>query len=346
MQPSPRSPFPTMLALALLAGCGGGSNPGGPGPVPSPSPAGGHTVQVVVFYDENADGVSSPSEPIRIPNVEITIGGRSARSQTGTGLAVVTNVPAGSQTVNVRADTLPPFYRVGAPVTAAVPLGEGSRLFVPLTLPIGNNHSNLYMAFGDSITRGDELPADRAYPSQLEGKLAPHFAGATVTNRGAGGTNSYEARERLERQLSSDPAYTLIIYGTNDWHDPLCQDDPKCHTVPNLRLVVQGVKRHDSLPMLGTLPPVNPALTPAGRNQWIRDVNDLMKPMASQEGAFLVDVNKAFTDRGGDLSRFFLDDVHLNADGAAVVADAFFQAIAFGRAAPTTSSVGPLLRRP
>ncbi len=338
------------LGLALwaggAAGCGGGTGgPTRPDPVTSPSPVGGSVVQVIVFYDENADGISQTGEPVRIPNVEVTVGGRTARSQTGTGVADLANVPDGSHTVSVLASSLPPFYRPGASVSLTAPLGAGSRVFVPVTLAIGNNQPNVYMAFGDSITRGEDLAGDLRYPSVLEGKLAPHFAGASVSNRGADGTNTYEARERIARNLDlGSPAYTLILYGTNDWNDPVCQDDPRCYTVPNLRLVIQEVKNHGSLPMIATLPPVNPTLSPAGRNRWIQDVNELIKPMAQQEGAFLVDVGKAFADRGGDQSRFFLDHVHLNREGAVVVAEAFFQAIAFGRAAPlTTAHRGPLL---
>ena len=56
--------------------------------------------------------------------------------------------------------------------------------------------------------------------------------------------------------------------------------------------------------------------------------------MAAQEGAFLVDLYQAFQNQGGDLSRFFEDDVHPNAAGYDVMANAWFEAIAHGRAAP------------
>src|SRR3954463_4024552 len=93
-----------LLPLALAA-CGGGSS--GPTPVPSASTVPGATVVATVYYDENGNGVADPGETIRIPDVEVTVGGRSARSEKGTGRAVVTGVPAGAQTVGVRADTLP-----------------------------------------------------------------------------------------------------------------------------------------------------------------------------------------------------------------------------------------------
>ena len=58
------------------AACGGGSSPSGPGPMPSTG--GTHSVTVVAFYDENASGVLDASEAVRVPNVEVTIGGRGS----------------------------------------------------------------------------------------------------------------------------------------------------------------------------------------------------------------------------------------------------------------------------
>jgi lysophospholipase L1-like esterase len=290
-------------------------------------------VTVIVFYDENANGARDPDEIARIPDVEVGVGGRTARSEKGTGQALVTGVASGSQAVTVRGDTLPPFYAPGAPVTVQVPTADGQQVFVPLVLPIGRgNHPNQYNAFGDSITRGGGPFDTAAYPAKLEAKLRAHFGAANVRSRGAEATNSYEALERLERNLAND-AYVMILYGTNDWHIPSCQDAPPCDTVENLRLVVRRVKSAGSLPFLATLTPANPSIIP-GRNLWIATVDNGLKAMAREEGAFLVDLNLAFQNQGGDLSRFFVDDVHLNESGHEVIANGFFEAIAHGRAAP------------
>ena len=74
--------------------------------------------------------------------------------------------------------------------------------FVPLLLPIGSNNPNQYLAFGDSITRGEGDPGG-GYPGRLQGKLSAHFGAANVRNRGADATNSYEALERLKRDVSA-----------------------------------------------------------------------------------------------------------------------------------------------
>jgi lysophospholipase L1-like esterase len=326
-----RSVFILLLLVIGPPGCGSHS-PTGPVPVPTPP---GTSVTLVLFYDENANGVADGSEVVRVPDVEVSVGGRTAKSDKLTGRAVVTGVQAGGYPVSIRNETLPPFYAPGAPVTVKVPVGEGSQTFVPLVLPIGRNNPNQYLAFGDSITRGQGSTDEHGYPPRLQAKLAAHFGYANVRNRGADATNSFEAVYRIDNNnnLIND-AYALILYGTNDWNIPECQDAPSaCQTIENLRLVVQRVKTAGTLPFIATLIPANPALNP-GRNQWIATINSGIKAMAKEEGAFLVDLNQAFQEQGGDLSRFYSDSVHPNDAGYDVITNGFFEAIAHGRAAP------------
>jgi lysophospholipase L1-like esterase len=319
---------PLAFALAGAIACAGGS-PSAPAPAPTPVP--GNTVVGVVFYDENADGRAQPDEPIRIPDVEIAVGGRSARSEKATGRVVITGVPAGQYVVSVRGESLPPFYATGAPVSVQSPQATETMVLVPLTLSIGSNRSNLYMAFGDSITRQEIAAQDAEYPRKLQELLSAHFGGAEVTNQGRDGTNSYEGMDRITRNLQAQrPAYTLLLYGTNDWHDPGCQDAPPCRTVDNLRTMLQAVKRERSLPVVATIPPVNPALNPPGRNDWIKAVNDVLRPMAQQEGALLVDVHAAFL-RQSALPPLFADHVHPSDAGRRLIAETFFEAITHSR---------------
>jgi lysophospholipase L1-like esterase len=317
-----------LILFIAVASCGG-SGPSGPG---TPPPPAGSSVTLVLFYDEDANTVAEPVEIMRVPDVTVALGARTARSETLTGRAVITGVQNGTYTASIRAETLPPFYQPGAPVNVQVPVTEGTQLFVPVVVNIGSNNPGQYLAFGDSITRGDGS-ATGGYPARLQARLYSHFGFANVRNRGADATNSYEALERLNRNLFND-AFALILYGTNDWQIPGCQDMPStCPTVENLRIVVRRVKSVGTLPFLATLTPANPALN-AERNVWISAINTGIKAMGAQEGAFVVDLYQAFQNQGGDLSRFFADDIHPNDAGYDVMANGFFEAIAHGRAAP------------
>src|ERR1051325_8988301 len=94
--------------LLPLAACGGGRSPSGPGPVPSSGGSG--AVTVVVFSDENGNAALDAGEATRVPDVEVGLGGRTARSAVGTGRAVIDGVAAGSFTPTLTASTLPRFY--------------------------------------------------------------------------------------------------------------------------------------------------------------------------------------------------------------------------------------------
>lgn len=329
-EPAVRGVISVVFAGLVAAACGGGTS--GPTPLPSPSTAPGHPLTAIVFYDKNGNGIQDPPDHA-VPDVEVVAGGRSGRSVVGSGAASIANVPAGLHAVTVRAETLPPFFRVGTLPTAQVPGEQPVR--VPLTLPIGNNRPDVYVAFGDSITRGDGAATAQSYPSRLQARLIAHFGAAFVNNRGGDGTNTFEALERFRRNVpANEPAYTLIVYGTNDWHDLVCQlNTPQCHTVPNLRTVVRLTKAEGSLPFIATIIPANPLLNDQNRNDWIDATNTQIKAMAAAEGAFLVDLNQAFKNQPS-LPALFDDHVHPNAAGYDVIAQAFFEAIAHGRSVP------------
>ncbi len=324
-----------LLPFLLLpfAACGGGSPSG---PDAGPSTAGSQSVTVIVFYDENGNGALDASEGARVPEVEVTIGGRAGRSAVGTGRAVLDGVPAGSQAVSVSPTTLPPFYAPGRMPTIRVPVSGD--VAVPLVLPIGANRPNTYMAFGDSITEGNNYPGDPSYRAPLEDKLRQYFGRATVINEGVGSTRSSQGAERIDGPLFADrPGYTLILYGTNDWNRSECkrasQVDTTCFTVSSLRDIVLSVKGSQSLPVLATIPPVNEnfnVFAPPQRNDWIEAANVRIRELAREQGAALADVETAMLavpDRGG----LFVDHVHPSAAGEEIIASTFFNAIAHAR---------------
>jgi lysophospholipase L1-like esterase len=311
--------------LLCVTACGGGGSPSGPsGPVP------GFDLVAVVFYDENGNGTVDPGELVHVPDVELLVGARSARSDSS-GRTVITGVPAGHPTVGVRAQTLPPFFTVPAGgVPATVPQPAGVDVMVPLALPIGTNRPNTYMGFGDSITEGEGSSNGTGYRDRLQSKLVQHLGRATVLNQGIFGTRSNAGALRIDQSLQATrPAYTLIIYGTNDWNQSECKTNFPCFTIDSLRQMVRAARFFNSLPLLATIPPCNVGFddraTPE-RQDWIARMDDLIRTAAREEGAVLVDIHAALM-RQPSLSALFVDHIHPNDSGYEIIATEFFNAI-------------------
>jgi lysophospholipase L1-like esterase len=334
-----------LLASLLfpLAACGGGSSPVGPGPIPSSG--GTQSVNLVVFYDENGNGTLENTEGARVPDVEVSLGGRTGRSAPGTGRAVIDGVPAGTFTPAISSATMPPFYAVGRLPTIQIPLSGD--VGIPLVLPIGSNRPNTYMAFGDSLTEGNNYPGDPSYRAPLEDKLRQHFGRATVIGEGLGSTRSDQGALRIDGPLISNrPAYTLILYGTNDWNRSECNSVQKlatsCFTIESLRDIVLSARGSSSLPVLATIPPANEGFdfrAPPQRNDWVAAVDVKIRDLARQEGALLVDLEQAFL-AAGNASRLFVDHVHPSAEGEEIIANTFFQAIAHGHLGASVAAFG------
>jgi lysophospholipase L1-like esterase len=330
--------LPLLVLASGLSACGGSST----GPTP---PVETHTVLAVVFYDENGNGQLDAGEAARVPDVEVVVGGRSGRAEKVTGQVVINGVPAGSHAVSVRAESLPPFYAPGTMPTVTSPQPAGAPAPVPLTLPIGRNVAHRYMAFGDSITVGDGARNSDGYRDLLENQLRRHFGLASVIDEGQSATKTPAGYARIGLALDHDrPAYTLILYGTNDWNRGECKNEFPCDVIDNLRGMIGAAKSTQSLPVIGTIPPVNPALDEFDRNTWVTRMNELLRPMARQEGAALADVHAAFL-REGNLSALFADHIHPNDRGYEILAAEFFRALSQPPAA-APRGLGVLFRQP
>jgi lysophospholipase L1-like esterase len=323
---------PSWVLLLPLLACGGGSSGGSNGGPSGPSvPT--YTQLVTVFYDENGNGLLDPVEGVRLPGVEVVIGAGSGTTAPGTGQAAVTGILEGSHQVTVNPASLPAYFQAAPPIPVAAP-GSGE-VFYPVSLPIGNNNANRYLGYGDSITAGEGSGDGNGYVLKLQDRLGPYLGRAEVIEWGRSGDSSIENAEVATKTLRwFNPAYTLILLGTNDWHDSRCQDQgpSACFTIEALRSIVLDVKAWQSLPVLGTLPPVNPALAPAGRNAWVDEMNGAIRALAQEQGVPLADINGAFKAQGS-LPPLFTDDVHPSDMGYEMIAQAWFEAITRARAA-------------
>lgn len=303
-----------VLAVAAAIGCGRSSGVSTPAPA-QPT----FNIKVDLFYDENGDGAPNAGENVRLPNVRLRAGSATAVT-TSTGEASLF-VTAGSQALTADPSSLPPYFTV-APL--AIDASAAGDIALAARLPIGSNRPNTYMGVGDSTT------SISGYLDDLRVQLDAYFGAAHTINEGIFGSRSEEGSARIYDDLAHDrPAYTLILYGVNDWNEAFCQSRFPCGTVDNLRYMVQAAKAMNSLPIIATILPVNVGYskdaTPE-RNVWIANMNALIRKMAAEEGAVLVDLEKAFLAQP-DLRPLFIDYVHPSPEGRALMAHEFFLSI-------------------
>ncbi|MCM2254490.1 MAG: SGNH/GDSL hydrolase family protein [Vicinamibacteria bacterium] len=329
-----------LLAFVFLAACGGGGGSAGPttptSPTPTPTPSVRTvSVQGVVFYDEDGGGQLDGIESVRMPNLTVSIGGRTTVTTDGGRFSF--DAPEGAQQATIVESSLP----IGWQVTArSVTLPVNGELLLPVTVPIGRNKPNVYMAFGDSITAGDGSRGGDGYLGWTQDLLRGYWGRASLVNEGVAATRSDRGNERLGASLATvRPAYVLILYGTNDWNSSSCRDSFPCYTIDALRSMIGQVKAFGSVPVVATIPPVNPLLLDRdaeNRNAWVKRMNDLIRPMVKQEGAALADIHAAML-KEPDLSELFFDFLHPNDSGYEIIGREFARAITAPRGTTSTS---------
>jgi lysophospholipase L1-like esterase len=149
-------------------------------------------------------------------------------------------------------------------------------------------------------------------------------------NEGQSGGRSNRAVDRIGSAVTRHrPAYTLVLYGTNDWNQRECKVEFPCFTIDSLRRIVQRVRGGSSLPVLSTIPPPNVGFdvrSPPSRGEWVSSMNELIRSLATEEGAVLADPHAAFL-REASLSGLFVDHVHPNDRGYEILAAELFRAL-------------------
>ncbi|MBN1557179.1 MAG: hypothetical protein JW951_03430 [Lentisphaerae bacterium] len=179
------------------------------------------------------------------------------------------------------------------------PLGSGH--------DFGENNPDLYLAMGDSITA-------YGWPSILAGRagkgVANYSQGGARTGSGAGAIGGLLGRYR--------PGYVLILYGSND---AINGADPDV-SIGNLRAMVQAAKANRTIPVLGTLPPMDGVHSLyAGA---ARALSGRIRSLAGAEGAGLADVERAFGDGSAYLQP---DGLHPTPAGSERIAAVFYDAL-------------------
>lgn len=100
------------------------------------------------------------------------------------------------------------------------------------------------LALGDSLTAGYSLPADAAFPAQLEKALrASGLPQVSIINAGVSGDTSAGALSRLEWSLADKPTHALVAIGANDMLRGLSPENAQANIDRILaRLQQAGVK--------------------------------------------------------------------------------------------------------
>lgn len=313
------------LLVALLALACGGSSPSSP----AASPGASFSVSGVLFYDEDGDGSLDDAERVRLPGVQVSAGGQSAATDPA-GEFTIGGVPATATTLSLPAAGLPPYFEPGRLPTLALPQPAGSLVAVPVVLALAGNRPNVYLALGDSITWGQGATRRLGWPVLLERRLQALWGAAAVTVDGVPSSLSPDGVARLPAALAEwQPAYTLVLYGTNDWSRCGFVAPEECFTVERLREMIRLARAAGSWPVVGTLPPVDPTATAprvADRNHWVKLQNELIRTMVRAEGAVLADPWSAFGPESAWPDLFF-DFLHPNDAGHERIAEAFARAI-------------------
>ena len=99
------------------------------------------------------------------------------------------------------------------------------------------------LALGDSLTAGYNLPADAAFPAQLEKALREKGLQATVINAGVSGDTTAGGLARLDWALADKPSHALVALGANDMLRGLSPEQAKTNLDRIIaRLKQEGVK--------------------------------------------------------------------------------------------------------
>jgi acyl-CoA thioesterase I len=165
------------------------------------------------------------------------------------------------------------------------------------------------LAFGDSLTAGFLLPADAAFPAQLERRLRADGFDATVINAGVSGETTAEGLARADFALGEGADLVILELGANDM---LRGVDPKV-TSANLDKIVTAIEaRKAAVVLAGMVASGN-----FGPDYKAR-FDAVFPDLAARRGLpiypfFLSGV-------AGDKALVLPDGLHPNADGAARIA--------------------------
>ncbi len=133
-------------------------------------------------------------------------------------------------------------------------------------------------------------------------------AGITVHNKGIGGNNTKQGLSRMESDvLALDPTHVVLYFGMNDSVNSGNAVAPQTYR-ENLTTMIARVREKGALPVLVTITPVIEAyllsrhkkefFADGSPNAKIDAYNNIVREVAAEQKAALVDLNAVFRSRG------------------------------------------------
>lgn len=166
--------------------------------------------------------------------------------------------------------------------------------------------------FGNSLTAGYQLDADKSFPSIIQNKLNDSGKSYKVVNAGLSGDTTHDGLSRIDWVLKQPMDVFVLELGAND----LLRGFDISQTEKNLKAIIEKVKlKHPSIPIIiaGMLSPPN-----MGKD-YEQKFNGLFKDLAKQYNAGLIPF---LLDKVAGISDLNLPDgKHPNEEGQKIVAE-------------------------
>ena len=184
---------------------------------------------------------------------------------------------------------------------------------------------------GDSLTGWNNFGPARTWPYRTYPDFLQEFCvllGLRIANGGIAGEVSDNGPQQVRDYLTLFPnaRYFIIGMGTNDlgtWPDTAATSEK---IIANLGQMVQLVRDRGKRGVLFNVPNANETLFPAHVSKELREKRDYhnarLKAFCEQQGIPLADIYSKLKDE------HFADELHPNDEGAKIIAEAVFEALA------------------
>lgn len=157
----------------------------------------------------------------------------------------------------------------------------------------------------------------------LEEKLQASGYDVVVHNEGIYAADSATCDAFFHHSVSGGADIVLIMVGTNDISCPgNCPEPFNCHTIDNLRSMIEQAFSAGIRPVLGTVTPKNPDGEYSGFNAEIEALNNEIYTLGAHQGVQVVETYYSILNNGG--AALFADKHHLNDWGYNILADQWY----------------------